>query len=607
MESTEERYTLASKTCAGFKKVLNGHQLYREGHATLAAFHRALFGHLEEFLAGDESMVLSVSPYEMVLEDQTVFVDEDGDQAITKTLFLDGIRKIVFRPGLTADELDRFLTIWFEFYAGLVGDDHTVSTRLWEADLKTIEVVCVSIFTETGDVSADEDKEAEEEHGDELKALMEQFGTEQLDALAGGIPVSEHFVDVPVEEVVGTLDDLARQGSGGQTIQVSAADTRILRIGALRGLTGEDLKRQDNAERPPVQGLGDSERLEIARQLATYKGQRAESAILDLALLAAGARDQEERGRIVGILERILGGARHAEQFEAIRRALETLIAAAHEQQRHRPALDELMTCFSSPQVLGTIIPLLDDPDARDVTSGLLRRLPPLLIGALVPHIPELASEDGRELLIRIIALRTPDLDAIVEQLPQFEPAIATQVLEVMRATSPSYSRTLCASALAHTDADVRRAALAGIDKDDLGDGVNLTSLIAAPQPDIRRAAIDLLVRAKHEPAGPHLLKLLADDSIDDEERLFLIRAIERFDLDDARVVLRRHFETSRNVDVRIACAGSLGRAGDELARPALKAAARKFLGKPRLKKACRKALKALDQRKAARRRGERP
>lgn len=588
----KRRLTLAGKIGAGIKKVLLGYKLYKPGHSTQQGFIDALHEQFEDYLEQAEGLVYAITPSELMMQDVPVFSDDDRDHAIPKVLFLDGIRQLAFLRGLTAKELSTLLTIWFDFYAGKSVPGHTVTTRIWDAELDNVRVVSLHTFSEG---SEEEEDDGAERGADELAALMERIGSERAHE-PGTVAAHGQLVNVEARKVIGTVADVKQQIGSDQLVSVTADATRVLRMGALTELRGDDLRRQDVAERPPVKVLEPAERQRLTDTLAKDVDERVQRAVFDLTLLMARA-DSGERERLSEVLERIMLGARTAEQFRSVQRAFTRLAAVSTRDASYRAALEQLAMTLETPEVLESMISLLDQEAPREAATALLNRIRPDKAADLMAFLPDLETREARTELIRIIAGRTPDLTALKTGLQELGAELFAEMRNQLQDHGAGHSRVLLSAALAHADPHIRMGAVETVGQAGDESLHDLQPLIWDPDPEVRRKVVDLLVRARHEAAAPFLAQLAEQESIDGADRAFLINALGVLGGPEAMGLLRRRFETDGDIEVRVACARALGRAGDEEARPLLTRVARKWFGNRKLKRAAKLGLQFLDRR----------
>jgi len=98
-------------------------------------------------------VVLEVRPYELSLETEVVYREDDRERSLAFKLFRDGVRKLTFSRGVSADELLRLLEILAVRFVGVRQAEDDVVTLLRKADFRSISFAAVEGY-------APEDEEA---------------------------------------------------------------------------------------------------------------------------------------------------------------------------------------------------------------------------------------------------------------------------------------------------------------------------------------------------------------------------------------------------------------------------------------------------------------
>jgi hypothetical protein len=86
---------------------------------------------------------LVVEQGRLQLGDEAIHTDDDPKEGIAFRLYSDGVRRITFRDGLTAEEVKVALELLARGTALKAGDDDDIVTLFWAADLPNIEVEAV--------------------------------------------------------------------------------------------------------------------------------------------------------------------------------------------------------------------------------------------------------------------------------------------------------------------------------------------------------------------------------------------------------------------------------------------------------------------------------
>jgi hypothetical protein len=98
------------------------------------------YGKFGEFFYYNEELHLKIKQNEIYCGSEMVYSSNEKDDNLALFFFKDGLREIVFRKGLTNDELEAFLTvITLDFETEMIDDD--IVTLFWEKDFQNIHYV----------------------------------------------------------------------------------------------------------------------------------------------------------------------------------------------------------------------------------------------------------------------------------------------------------------------------------------------------------------------------------------------------------------------------------------------------------------------------------
>ncbi len=98
---------------------------------------------------------LEIRPFEMVLDEEVVYLERDRGRSLAFRLFRDGVRRLTVQPEVAWEELLRLLQILSIRYTGIRQHEDDVVTLLWKAGFQHIELVAVEGFV------ADEDEQGD--------------------------------------------------------------------------------------------------------------------------------------------------------------------------------------------------------------------------------------------------------------------------------------------------------------------------------------------------------------------------------------------------------------------------------------------------------------
>jgi hypothetical protein len=580
-----ERARYAREVVMLLKRGLTAFRSYERGHgARLSAavdLHRAI----RQFTASWGELTLQITSRAFFFADEPISADEDEEDATTRPLFIEGIQGLNFLPGLTQDELERFLSLWHIAANARFPEGRSLSTEFWEAEFRGIETSVVENFSEGADADA-----ATQDSLAAARARREELAV----ALTEGMSAAQ----LPGGGVV----------DGKQMRFVSSADLLPLTSSSAATLTDDLLSRLAAARREVINPLTDEERRALVAALSESGTTiaRAHRTIWQIAP-DAQPEDEEQLGALVArITRRFLEDG----SIDLLRQGLTQTLAVARVNPDRVAQVGRFFETLAVAEVVGPLVDASRDRVRRDDAVAVLAFLPPAAMGLVLERIDGVVEDnDARTALLDLIRRKgtAPALFAPVIAALSTPTAAqtTTALLETAEKIRSGAALDLVSVCLAHAQAPVRRAVLPRIPLDAVAPiATSLAqTFMREPDADVRRDLLGLLMRAKSPEAIGPLLTLVQKGDVDVEEKKTYLRAIGTFGPAAAPAAasrLRRMFENERDVDLRCACALVLGSIGDEGARGLLDAEARRFFGNKALKTACADALKRLDARAPA-------
>ncbi|PYQ23447.1 MAG: hypothetical protein DMF81_08855 [Acidobacteria bacterium] len=117
--------------------------LYDAGNEAINRSLSALLDSALSTLQVEGQIALTVQPYELKFEDQTVYLNRDRERSLAFRLYRDGVRGLTFRKGFQAEELTRLLEILSIRYTGVNQREDDMVTLLWKARFEHLDVTTV--------------------------------------------------------------------------------------------------------------------------------------------------------------------------------------------------------------------------------------------------------------------------------------------------------------------------------------------------------------------------------------------------------------------------------------------------------------------------------
>jgi hypothetical protein len=131
------RAQAAAALVTAISKAARAFTLYDPSNALVRDFIAEYRARAEAATAGGE-VRLDLRPFEIALGEEVVYREEDRERSLAFKLFRDGVRRLTFAPGVTLDELRRFLQILAVRFTGVRQAEDDVVTLLRKAEFTRI-------------------------------------------------------------------------------------------------------------------------------------------------------------------------------------------------------------------------------------------------------------------------------------------------------------------------------------------------------------------------------------------------------------------------------------------------------------------------------------
>ena len=140
--------------CAALHKAVRAVRFYPPGHPLATGALATLDRHFADRLSCPAPLQLEVTERGFVYQDTVMDEQDDLRDSIPFLLFRDGVRGLLFTPGLTADEIHAFVDVLAQA-PDLDRAEQDITTVLWERDLDHLEcqVVDPLLDHESGDAT----------------------------------------------------------------------------------------------------------------------------------------------------------------------------------------------------------------------------------------------------------------------------------------------------------------------------------------------------------------------------------------------------------------------------------------------------------------------
>lgn len=148
-DSGSEAEVAIAREAAGFVQLLlrgiKNIGIYRHAEERYPEYLQPAYDALSGLLDTHGALPLKLQPFSLSYRRHVVYEDEDREN-LTYKFYRDGVRYLVFRPGIPADELLRFVLLAMESYSDRALANEDMVTRFWKEEFQFIEHVVVEGF-----------------------------------------------------------------------------------------------------------------------------------------------------------------------------------------------------------------------------------------------------------------------------------------------------------------------------------------------------------------------------------------------------------------------------------------------------------------------------
>lgn len=448
----------ASRFLVALSRAGRSFLLYDPENAAIRGFLDAVRVAARELFTLADTVPLVVRPFELTLGPEVVYSEEDRERSLAFRLYRDGVRRLVFQPGVTWEEILKLLEVVSIRYTGIRMSEDDMVVLLWKAGFQHIDVEAIEGIVEEDD----EGPVANRSLGHTVSAPAD--------------------FDLPLPALPEDGPEPAWREIPAELREAAARDDASAAIPALCIQLAAEVVAGNADPRTRIP-------LAEARHLFTE--------LRDF-LMADGTLDQ------LIALVRVLTATELAEPEDA--RVRDEILAGVLD--------DRGMTRL--------IRLVLADPDRLyDEVVAVLDATPgdhlPALLGALRAH----AEERDRKVIRRLIERRLPEARPyLLQQLGAADDVVAAQLVRLFGYADPGHAVEAVAAVESRTDFDVQSEALYLLGRaarSAFGERV-LTRYAASPHSEIRCRALDLLRQHAPRTAAPFLRDRLARGEVTDHE-----------------------------------------------------------------------------------------
>jgi len=528
-------------------KALRAHQLYDENNPVYQRFVSELQRSFRELWEeeGLDRLPVQVEEDRLVVDGEEVYRSESRTDSLAFLFYKDGVREIVFLPGIEEEELPRFLDV-LKRARDLRPEGDDLLTVLWEEDLQYLQYSYQDLLAEGVDLPEPGDGFAGG-FQQVLQAEVGETGAAAGEEAAAGEQATEPApATVSAEDFNPTLYSLDPKEMERIQEELQAEMQRDLRTDVLAAL----FDRLEEPEFPERQ----TEILEIFRTLLPN--------LLSRGALRSAAAVLDEITRLLAA-EGVLQG----EQRELASRIL-----------------DEI----SEAETLKELVQALEDGSIVPATADLATFLQYLRAGALGPLVR--AAEGIQETAIRevlqkaVVGIARRHPQALAACLSDADPVVAAGACRLVGTMRLAEAGPKVAELLRHPSAQVRLAAVETAMELKASTAVGaLQRALGDPDREVRIAAARALGSLRFRPAAPAFRDIIRGKAIrqaDISEKIAVFESYgmlqdpEAYDLLDALLNGRGLFGRRESGEMRACAALALGKIGGPDSREILEKAA---------------------------------
>lgn len=497
----ERNKALAAEAAPVFEKLRKGLkqiQLYRHNVDRYGEYLEPFVSSLQALLNKNSMISLKVDPIAYKIGQNVVFEDDGKEQNLIYPLWQAGIRLLMFKAGITADEIQRFyllcMTAMDDSRKGRAED---IVTQLWKAELECIEYVVVEGFKAVAD---DDAEEVEVEVEKVVAYLYRQLQSNSDDYLRFA-RVSEADLDLQLEGV------------------------EQMRGSVISGVTATP---------------GDKARIQQA--LTREEGRSLSKMVVVLFQLLELDTTEENFEDVAEAFVQLLDALILTENFTAIDQIRARFKQSAEKPGRSPAARDLIQRCelrfvgrMGESQRVQAIGQILNSALPKDA-QGIRNYLYALGVDAIIPLIDMLETlslPPNRRLVCDVLAeIGTAYVDTFAERLQHPSSNLVKDMIYIIDKINPSHKFQIFAQVLEHPNNILRLETLAVIGRNGSDECFEYIAKVLKTHPDaqMRAQAARMLPNFAPEKGAALLLEIVKNEAafekVAEAERKALFAAI---------------------------------------------------------------------------------
>ena len=447
-------------------KAQRAHQLYLPNNPVYQQAIEKLRNLFRKIWEATDDLFLDVSESELRWEGNPVYSVPNKSESVAWVLFKDGVRSLVFRPGVEQDEIVGFLDVIHRARTLQAEDNDDLLTLLWEKDFQRIQYQFQDLSADAGTMQLPVEEEIQPA---QTSSQAVQRAVEEEAPPRAGIVRTEDF-----DTTLYFLDE---------------REIEVLRA-SVQQEYAQDLRRN-------VLGV-----LFDVLELQPYPTVRAE---------------------LISILESflpyLLGAADFAAVAYVLREAKAVLARARELLQEHREALEALPGRLSEEQTLSQLLQSLDEatvhPSAEELTE-LFSELRGEALTTLFAWLPKLATARVRDVVeVAVQRLAIANASTVVMAVQSQDPAVALEAIRIAGKLRLQAAVPGLAQALVHAEPVIRVATVQALSEIASPAAVQaLEKALDDENRDVRLASVRVIGLHKSRSALPKIQEVVQGKSV---------------------------------------------------------------------------------------------
>jgi hypothetical protein len=568
----------AADVCRDIRKSLTTFRMYEPDHNARTEAGIELFKTVTNANETMGEISLQISANSILWADNAIY-SEEGSQSdsLTRNLFMDGVQKINFLPGVLQSELDGFLVLWHIAIHGQFPPGHSFSTRVWESDYSFISLQVVESFADVLESTGAEGRSTREKNIEDLSTLILQKEAPRAPP-DGMIRASNLPIAADVNVIAMQLENIG----GIDPAKLPPHDLRSMK--GIHPLTNEEMSLMVS---------------QIRSSLQDSAGQRALAILWAMLPIVSSKQDTTSLERLVQRVFRMLIGEGAYDELDDGIKNIITMVRAV---PARFPELEHFLAHLMTEEGLNHLVSMLSHPERQQFGIDILRYLPGNQLWKLVAQLSSAKDKNTRGLLVGLIQKKGVSVDVLVEELKRIGPQTTDldyldELYSLTETLQDEESDQFINAGLAHIDRRVRTYTFNNLTQESLARySERFYRLLADPSSEIWRLVLNNLVRLRDQGAVPHLIPILNADKASLENRKTVIRSLGAIGGARAAAALEKVFMGKDSMEIRCAAALSLGNVGDPLKwKEIFQKEVKKLLGNKELKAACTEALRRIE------------